>query len=71
MVETERLMLPGQVARLLGVSHTRVLQLEKSCELPAAAKTDSGWRLFRRADVEAYLARRQAWASQAPPVPSA
>jgi hypothetical protein len=56
MVDT--LMTAGEVARELERSHTRILQLARSGELPVAAKTAGGMHLFRLADVDAYRAYR-------------
>ncbi len=54
------LMKAGEVARRLGVSHTRVLQLTAGGQLPMTAKTADGWRLYDPADVEALARRRDA-----------
>ena len=48
----------GDVARLLGVSPDRARQIERSGQLPAE-RTPGGVRVFRRADVDRLLERRQ------------
>ena len=50
-------MTPGVVARLLGVSDSRVRQLALSGELPEATRV-AGARLFRRTDVERFMRTR-------------
>jgi hypothetical protein len=59
-MSTETLLMAGDFARELGVSHARVLQLTESGALPLAAKTPTGWRLYSPASVRAYRARRDA-----------
>ena len=60
MMITEALLRTGQVAQELAVSTARVHQLADRGAIPVAAQTEDGWRLFRRADIEAYRARRAA-----------
>ncbi len=71
---TQTLMRSGQVARRAGLSHTRFLQLAERGEIPIAARTDDGWRLFRPEDAEAFIARRSTTPprrNHGPPVPAA
>jgi len=49
----------GEVAALLGISTARVRQLRLEGRFPREAQTISGRRLYRRADVLAFKARRQ------------
>lgn len=46
----------GEVAHLINRSPARVLQLANAGVLPIAARTTRGLRLFRREDVELYIA---------------
>ena len=50
----------GGVARMIDRSPARVLQLADAGVLPVAARTEGGRRLFRREDVERYVAERAA-----------
>lgn len=50
----------GDVARLIERSPARVLQLAVAGVLPIAARTAGGRRLFRREDIERYIAARVA-----------
>ena len=49
----------ADASRLLGVTAAAVRQMERRQELPAATRTEGGIRLFRRADVEALVRRRE------------
>ncbi len=53
-----RLLLPSVAARMLGISHQRLLQLSAAGALPVAAKTSTGWRLYHPADVERLAEQR-------------
>lgn len=55
--DPDELLLPQEAGRLLGVGPTRVRQLE-SAGILKAVRTASGWRLFRRGDVEQLAAER-------------
>ena len=50
----------GDVARLIKRSPARVLQLADAGVLPIAARTEGGRRLFRREDIERFIAARVA-----------
>ena len=56
----ERLLIPADAARILGVVPAMVRLMAISGRLPPSATTESGMRLFSRADVER-LARE--WAA--------
>lgn len=51
------LLLPSDVAALAHVSPRAVVQWERDGKLPAQ-KTPGGVRLFKRSDVESFLAKR-------------
>ena len=50
----------GDVARIIERSPARVVQLSDAGLLPIAARTERGVRLFRREDIERFLAARVA-----------
>jgi hypothetical protein len=50
----------GGAARIINRSNARVHQLADAGVLPVAARTERGGRLFRREDVERYVADRAA-----------
>ena len=56
MIKDDDLLEPSDVARLLGLSTTRVRQLALEGHLPVAVRTRRGLRLFRLLDVERYVA---------------
>jgi excisionase family DNA binding protein len=56
---TDILLTTHEAARELRLTTGRVRQLADAGRLPVQ-RTEAGWRLFRRADVEAYLAERAA-----------
>jgi excisionase family DNA binding protein len=58
----EQLLTAGEAARLCGISPSRVTQLARSGAIPFT-RTGVG-RLYRRADVEALLARRREAAAE-------
>lgn len=58
------LLLTGDVAKRLGVTADRVRQLEREGRL-VPQRTESGWRLYRRRDVEREIARRQQQTAEA------
>jgi excisionase family DNA binding protein len=47
----ERFLTPAEAGRLLGLTAASVRRLERVGALPAAATTEGGIRLFRRAEV--------------------
>jgi DNA-binding transcriptional MerR regulator len=59
----EQLLTVGETGRLLGVSPRRVKQLEDEEQRLSSQRTATGWRPYRRRDVEA-LARERAAARQ-------
>ena len=61
----ERLLTVADAARILGVVPARVRQLANEGQLPPAATTVSGTRLFRREDVEQLAEVRKAKRNQA------
>lgn len=56
----ERFLTTAEAGRLLGLTAASVRRLEQGGELPIAASTEGGIRLFRRADVAALVNRRAA-----------
>ena len=56
MIKNDDLLEPSDVARLLGLSTTRVRQLALEGQLPVAVRTRRGLRLFRLLDVKRYIA---------------
>jgi DNA-binding transcriptional MerR regulator len=61
----ERLLTVADAARILGVVPARVRQLANEGQLPPAATTVSGTRLFRQEDVERLAEAREAKRSRA------
>jgi excisionase family DNA binding protein len=61
----ERLLTAADAARILGVVPARVRQLANEGQLPPAATTVGGTRLFRREDVEQLAEVREAKRHQA------
>ena len=59
-------MLAAEVARLVGLTPAAVRAAAKSGRLAVAETTDSGVRLFRKDDVEAYLKDRGVAAEKSP-----
>jgi hypothetical protein len=55
----EEFLTPADVGRLLARSPAAVRDMERRGELPLAAKTQGGIRLFRAVDVERLRKRRQ------------
>lgn len=63
MSATERVpmyLTPGEAARRLGITPGGVRAMEARNELPVAARTESGGRLFRPSDVDRLARKRQA-----------
>ncbi len=58
-VEDEEFMLANDVARAAGISRSALAWHELKDALVPAARTPSGVRLFRRADVERWLQARR------------
>jgi len=58
-VRTSGILLTGEAARLLGVAGATVIAWQRSGKLPAL-RSESGVRMFRRADVEKLAAERAA-----------
>lgn len=56
-MQTTEIMTSGEAARLLGLSRERVIQLDADLQ---PQRTVLGRRIYARATVEAYAARRQA-----------
>jgi excisionase family DNA binding protein len=54
----ERFLTPAEAGRLLGLTAASVRRLEKVGALPAAATTEGGIRLFRRAEVLTFARQR-------------
>lgn len=54
----ERFLTPAEAGRLLGLTAASVRRLERVGTLPAAATTEGGIRLFRRAEVTALVRLR-------------
>jgi len=48
-----------EAANLIGISRTRLLQLADRGEIQPFARTPSGWRLFKREDVEFFAHERK------------
>ena len=63
----DRLLTVANAARILGVVPARVRQLANEGQLPLAAMTVSGTRLFRQEDVERLARVREAKRNQAEP----
>ena len=63
----ERLLTVADAARILGVVPARVCQLANEGQLPPAATTVKGTRLFRLEDVEHLAEVRKAKRNQADP----
>lgn len=55
----EKYLSAHDASRILGVTGNAVLLMAKRGELPIAAETESGIRLFRRKDVEQLAERRE------------
>lgn len=60
VMSNEELILTGDVAHRLHLSPAGVRLLERRGELPVAARTPRGTRLYRAADVERLAAERDA-----------
>ena len=56
---TDEMMLASEAAREMGVSHTYLLQLTQRGVVPLAARTESGWRLYRTADIRRLAEQRR------------
>jgi excisionase family DNA binding protein len=54
----ERFLTPAEAGRLLGLTAASVRRLERVGTLPAAAMTEGGIRLFRRAEVLTFNRQR-------------
>ena len=67
----ERLLTVADAARILGVVPARVRQLANEGQLPPAATTVKGTRLFRLEDVEHLAEVRKAKRNQADPAKAA
>ena len=67
----ERLLTVADAARILGVVPARVRQLANEGQLPPAATTVKGTRLFRLEDVEHLAEARKAKRNQATPANAA
>ena len=67
----ERLLTVADAARILGVVPARVRQLANEGQLPPAATTVKGTRLFRLEDVEHLAEVRKAKRNQADPANAA
>jgi excisionase family DNA binding protein len=65
MPESEQLLTSSEVGALLGKSARTVSRLAQSGDLPHAARlaAGNGLYLFRRGDVDKYLAEREAQAN--------
>jgi DNA-binding transcriptional MerR regulator len=61
----DKLLTAADAARILGVVPARVRQLANEGQLPPAATTVSGTRLFRREDVQQLADAREAKRNQA------
>lgn len=59
MSQEEEFLTKAQVARLVGLSPASIRLAAEAGKLAVAARTVAGARLFRLADVEAYLRSRE------------
>lgn len=52
VVSKQEFLMSGDVARILGLSYVSVARLVQTGALSTAGQTPTGYRLYRRADVE-------------------
>jgi len=52
VAKKQEFLMSGDVARILGLSHVSIARLVQAGLLPTAGETPTGYRLYRRADVE-------------------